>query len=182
MGSGERLTLRDRCLGIDLLVVDVDGVLTDGGIVHGSPAVELKRFHVRDGAALKIWREAGKRSALITGRSSPVVNVRAAELGIGWVSQGAADKLIAFRRLLAEVGATPGQVCYVGDDLPDLPPLRNCGLAVAVADACAEVRADAHYVSRAPGGQGAVRETVELILHCQGQWQDVVGRLRGERL
>jgi 3-deoxy-D-manno-octulosonate 8-phosphate phosphatase (KDO 8-P phosphatase) len=170
--------LAERCRGIELLVVDVDGVLTDGGIVHGSPEVELKRFHVRDGAALRWWRQVGKRSGLITGRRSPVVDVRAAELDVERVVQGAADKGPAFAGLLQHFGLAPQAVCYVGDDLPDLAPLARCGLAVAVADACAEARAAAHYVTRAAGGRGAVREVVELVLRCQGLWQGLVERYR----
>ena len=178
----ERRSLQERCSAIELLVVDVDGVLTEGGIVHGSTGLELKQFHVRDGFGLRCWQRAGKRAAIITGRSSPVVEVRALEVGIGTVVQGAAEKLPAYRRLLAETGLLPGQVCYVGDDLPDLPPLRNCGLAAAVADAAAEVRAAAHYVTRNAGGRAAVREVVELILRCQGVWQPMTDRLRGECL
>jgi 3-deoxy-D-manno-octulosonate 8-phosphate phosphatase (KDO 8-P phosphatase) len=175
-------SLQERCAAVELLVVDVDGVLTEGGIVHGSAGLELKRFHVRDGFGLKCWQLAGKRTAVITGRSSPVVEVRAKEVGIDAVVQGAADKLPAYRRLLADMGVYPQQACCVGDDLPDLPLLRNCGLAVAVADAVAEVRAAAHYVTRNPGGRAAVRETVELILRCQGVWQRLADRLRGEGL
>src|SRR5213078_1001686 len=151
-----------------------DGVLTDGGIVHGSGGVELKQFHVRDGSGLKVWHQDGKRSALVTGRTSPAVDVRAAELGIPFVVQGAAEKLAAYRGLLDRTGLPPAAVCYLGDDLPDLPPLHHCGLAAAVADACAEVRAAAHYITRAPGGRGAVREVIELILRCQGAWQRLV--------
>src|SRR5947208_16939162 len=112
--------LHDRCLAVELLVVDVDGVLTDGGIVYGSDGVELKQFHVRDGSGLKFWERTGKRAAVITGRSSPVVERRAKELGIAAVVQGAADKLAALRHLLNETGLVPEQVCYVGDDVPDL--------------------------------------------------------------
>jgi 3-deoxy-D-manno-octulosonate 8-phosphate phosphatase (KDO 8-P phosphatase) len=171
-------SLRDRCLEIALLVVDVDGVLTEGGIVHGNSGLELKSFHVRDGSGLKMWSKAGKQAALITGRSSPLVEHRAAEVGIRHVFQNAADKLPAFEELLSRVGVAPAQVCYVGDDLADLPPLLRCGLAAAVADACPEVRADAHYVTRHPGGRGAVREVIELILRCQGSWQPLVDQLR----
>jgi YrbI family 3-deoxy-D-manno-octulosonate 8-phosphate phosphatase len=174
--------LRQRCARIELLVVDVDGVLTDGGIVYADDGAELKRFHVRDGYALKIWRRQGKRAAVITGRRSRAVSVRCAEVGIETVLQGAEDKLAAYRQLLAAAALAPQQVGCIGDDLADLPLLGNCGLAVAVADACPEVRQDAHYVTQAPGGRGAVRETVELILHCQGQWQQVVEGYRGQRL
>jgi 3-deoxy-D-manno-octulosonate 8-phosphate phosphatase (KDO 8-P phosphatase) len=174
--------LRARCAAIDLLIVDVDGVLTDGGIIYSDDGAELKQFHVRDGSGLKIWRFVGKRAALITGRRSKLVEVRAAELGIDPVIQGAVDKVPAYRDLLRSGGWRTEQVCYVGDDVPDLPLLRNCGLAVAVADACPEVVAEAHYVTRAAGGRGAVREAIELILRCQGHWQTIVERFRGATL
>jgi len=171
------LSLAERCAPIELLVVDVDGVLTDGSIVYTDNGVEVKAFHVRDGSGLKLWRLAGKSAALISGRTSRAVEVRAAELGIAPVVQGAANKLPAFRKLLSGAGWRPQQVCYLGDDLPDLPLLRECGLAAAVADACVEVRAAAHYMTRAPGGRGAVREVVELILRCQGSWQGLVEQM-----
>jgi 3-deoxy-D-manno-octulosonate 8-phosphate phosphatase (KDO 8-P phosphatase) len=174
-------SLAERCARIELLVVDVDGVLTDGAIIYADNNVEVKAFHVRDGSGLKIWQLAGKRSAVITGRTSPVVAVRAAELGMAPVLQGAADKLPAFRTILADAGLQPQQVCFIGDDVPDLPVLLTCGLAAAVADACADVRAAAHYVTRTPGGRGAVREVIELILRCQGSWRPIVDRLRGEQ-
>jgi 3-deoxy-D-manno-octulosonate 8-phosphate phosphatase (KDO 8-P phosphatase) len=177
--SDAPLRLQERCRRIELLVLDVDGVLTDGSIIYGDDGVELKAFFVRDGSALKLWQLAGKRAAVMTGRTSRVVQVRAAELGIDPVLQGAADKRAGFQELLRLVPLPAEQVCYVGDDLPDLPVLRRCGLGVAVADACPEVRAQAHYVTRAPGGRGAVREVVELILGCQGRWQKIVDRYLG---
>jgi 3-deoxy-D-manno-octulosonate 8-phosphate phosphatase (KDO 8-P phosphatase) len=175
-------TLAQRCARIELLILDVDGVLTDGRIIYADNGVELKEFHVRDGSGLALWRRAGRRAAIITGRTSPVVVQRAAELGLAPVVQGAADKLTAFRAVLADVGIAAEQVCAVGDDLPDLPVLVNCGLAVAVADACAEVRGAAHYVAGQPGGRGAVRETIELILQAQGLWQGIVESFRSARL
>jgi YrbI family 3-deoxy-D-manno-octulosonate 8-phosphate phosphatase len=166
-----------------MLVLDVDGVLTDGQIVYGDSGVEIKAFHVRDGSGLKIWQSVGKRVALITGRSSRVVDVRATELQIALVFQGIADKGTVFRHLLATTDLRSEQVAVVGDDLPDLPLLLEAGLAIAVADACSEVRAAAHYVTRAGGGRGAVREAIELILRCQDRWQPVVERYRSlERL
>ena len=155
---------------IRLLVMDVDGVLTDGRIILDSTGNESKEFHVRDGSGLKLWQRAGKRAAVITGRTSTVVAVRAAEIGLDPVIQGAAEKLPAFRRVLNECRVKPEQVAYVGDDLPDVPVMVQCGLAVAVADACPEARRAAHYVTTAPGGHGAVREAIELILGCQGAW------------
>lgn len=169
--------LQDRISRIELLLLDVDGVLTDGSIVYTDDGVELKRFHVRDGSGLKLWGLAGKKSAIISGRSSKAVEVRAMELGIGPVIQGAADKRAAFARVLAETGVRADQVCCIGDDVPDLPLLIRCGLAAAVADACPEVRAAAHYVARQAGGRGAVRDVIELLLRCQGHWQRLVASL-----
>jgi len=165
-----KMTLPRRCQPIEALVVDVDGVLTDGGIIYTDRGDELKVFHVRDGSGLKLWHEAGKRSAILSGRKSSVVEIRAAELGIGKVVQGASDKRSAFAEVLADAGVRADQVCFVADDLPDVPLLRQCGLAVAVADACVEAREVAQYVTRAPGGRGAVREVIEVILKAQGKW------------
>jgi 3-deoxy-D-manno-octulosonate 8-phosphate phosphatase (KDO 8-P phosphatase) len=173
-------TLAERCRRIELLVLDVDGVLTDGGIVYSDSGAEVKQFHVRDGSGLKVWQLAGKRSAVITGRTSKIVEVRAAEIGIGWVFQGAADKLPVYRELLARAGVTPDQVCYVGDDVPDLPLLANCGLAVPSRTPVRKPRAVAHHIT--PGGGRAVREVTELILRCQGPWQRVVARYQDVRL
>jgi 3-deoxy-D-manno-octulosonate 8-phosphate phosphatase (KDO 8-P phosphatase) len=169
-------SLRERCTPVELLVLDVDGVLTDGGIVYtaggpdGQALGEVKQFHVRDGSGLKLWHLAGRRSALLTGRTSPLVDLRAGELGVTFVRQGSADKLAGYQELLRQAGVEAGATCYVGDDVPDVPVLGRCGLAVAVADACAEARAAAHYITRTPGGRGAVREVIELILRCQGRW------------
>jgi len=176
------MTLAERCAGIQLLLLDVDGVLTDGGIVYADDGRELKQFHVRDGSALAFWQLAGKRAAILTGRTSRVVEVRAKELGIAPVIQGAADKLDAFRDLLSQTGLQARAVCFVGDDLPDLPVLQVCGLAVAVADACPEAMAVAQYVTKAEGGRGAVREVVELILRSQGHWTKITERYRNEKL
>ncbi len=174
--SPPQLTLRERCLGIDWLVLDVDGVLTDGGIVYADDGRELKQFHVRDGSGLKIWQYLGKKSAILTGRTSAIVDQRAAEVGVEVVMQGATDKMPAYRGLLQSQGLRPEQVCYVGDDVPDLPVMKNCGLAIAVADACPDVVEVAHHVTRAAGGRGAVREALEMILLCQGLWQKLLER------
>jgi YrbI family 3-deoxy-D-manno-octulosonate 8-phosphate phosphatase len=176
------VTLSQRCGPIELLLLDVDGVLTDGGIGYTNEGVELKQFHVRDGSGLMLWRHLGKRSAIITGRTSRIVEVRAAEVGIDIVIQGTLEKLPALREVLARTGHRPEQVCFIGDDLPDLPLLRSCGLAVAVADACPEVAAEAHLITRAAGGRGAVREVIEFILRCQGHWQMMVDHFRNQRL
>jgi 3-deoxy-D-manno-octulosonate 8-phosphate phosphatase (KDO 8-P phosphatase) len=169
-------SLADRASRIELLLLDVDGVLTDGGIVYADNGVEVKRFHVRDGSGLKLWQLAGKRAAIVSGRTSAAVEVRAMELGVSPVIQGRSEKVPAFEEVLAVTGLRPEQVCAVGDDLPDLPVLRRAGLAVAVADACPEVRAAADYVTAAPGGRGAVRDAVEWLLKLQGAWDGLVAR------
>jgi 3-deoxy-D-manno-octulosonate 8-phosphate phosphatase (KDO 8-P phosphatase) len=169
-------SLADRAAKIELLVLDVDGVLTDGGIVYTDGGGEAKRFHVRDGSGLKLWQLAGKRAAIVSGRCSPAVERRAAELGVSPVLQGRSDKLPAFEEVLAATGLRPEQACAVGDDLPDLPVLRRCGLAVAVADACPEVRAAADHVTAVGGGHGAVRDAIEWLLKLRGEWDGIVAR------
>jgi 3-deoxy-D-manno-octulosonate 8-phosphate phosphatase (KDO 8-P phosphatase) len=171
------LSLAERCRRIELLVLDVDGVMTRGGITYAVPEsrvdlpeMEVKEFFVRDGLGLKLWRDAGKQLAILSGRRTRVVEKRAAELGIARVMQGVGDKGAAVRRLAGECGSSVEQTAFVGDDLIDVPALLVCGLAVAVADACPEVLLAAHLVTLRPGGRGAVREAVERILRCQGKW------------
>jgi 3-deoxy-D-manno-octulosonate 8-phosphate phosphatase (KDO 8-P phosphatase) len=176
----DQSTLAQRSRAIELLVLDVDGVLTDGGIIFGSGGLEQKVFHVRDGSGLKFWHSAGKRSAIISGRTSDVVRRRAKETGITHVFEGVDDKAAILQSLLEKESLAPEKACFVGDDLPDLPVLTRVGLAVAVADACPEVRRHAHYVTQAGGGRGAVREVVELILGTQGLWDRVVAGYRGQ--
>jgi 3-deoxy-D-manno-octulosonate 8-phosphate phosphatase (KDO 8-P phosphatase) len=166
-------TLAERCAPIELIVLDVDGVLTDGGIIYGGADLEVKAFHVRDGSGLKFWAAAVKRTAIITGRDSSVVTRRATELGITHLVQGSRDKLAALQSILATTELRPAQVAAMGDDLPDLPVMRSVGLAIAVADACPEARVAAHYVTNAEGGRGAVREALELVMRCQGTWQQM---------
>jgi 3-deoxy-D-manno-octulosonate 8-phosphate phosphatase (KDO 8-P phosphatase) len=172
------LDLAARCGPVELLLVDVDGVLTDGVIAVDDHGVETKHFHVRDGSAFDLWRKAGKRAAILSGRWAPAVNRRAAELGIAPVIQGASQKGAPFRQLITELGLDAAQVCYVGDDLADLPVLRAVGLAACPADAAPEVRQAAHLVAQANGGRGAIREVVEVILKHQGVWDGLVARYR----
>ena len=171
-------TLLDRLQNIDWLVLDVDGVLTDGGIYYDNAGVESKRFHVRDGSAWLTINRPDQRNAL----DGPVIEGLLEELGISPVIQGAAEKLPAYRKFLAETGCPPERVCAIGDDVPDLGVLRHSGLAVTVADACPEARAAAHFVTRASGGAGAVREAIECILKAQGKWQPIVDRFWNEPL
>ena len=168
------MTLDERCRPVELILSDVDGVLTDGRIVYDSQGIESKRFHIRDGMGIRLWQKAGYRFGLITLRSSHMVKMRAAELGIEIIRQGVGDKGVAVRQVLGELRLEPRQVCYVGDDLPDLPGVRAVGLGVAVADACAELRHVAHYVTATIGGAGAIREVIEVILKAQRRWDDVI--------
>lgn len=154
--------------------MDVDGVLTDGSVWMDDHGRDLKRFHIADGFALKSWQRAGHRAAVLSGRYSQAVAVRCRELGIERVIQGRPDKIPPFRSLLGELAVDAGQVCYIGDDLPDLPLVIASGLGATVADAAAEVRARADWVSSVPGGQGAVRELIVALLAAQGRWVEVV--------
>ncbi len=168
------IPLEQRCQSIEMILCDVDGVLTDGGVIFDNQGIEVKRFHIRDGLGIKLWQKAGYRCGLVTGRNSHIVRLRAAELGIEIVRQGTEDKLPAVRSILAEFNLKPEQVCYLGDDLPDLPVIRAVGLGAAVADACEEVRTAAQFVTQAKGGDGAVRETIETILKAQQRWNDLI--------
>lgn len=166
--------LAERLAKVELLLVDCDGVLTDGGVTWANDAIEAKTFHIRDGLGLKLWQRAGYRAGIVTGRSSRVVALRAEELGLAIVRQGVGDKQEAVEAILNETGLSWEQTAFVGDDLPDLACIMRCGVGVAVADACAAVRAAARLVTRLPGGAGAVREVVERLLEARGQWQAIV--------
>lgn len=165
-----------RARKIRVLLMDVDGVLTDGCVWllshRDGSASELKGFSAYDGAGLKIARTAGLRTGIITGRESAAVAMRARECEIEFVYQGRAVKLDAYQEILRATGASDGEVAYVGDDLPDLSILRRVGLAVAVANASPEVKRAAHYVTARSGGEGAVREVIELIVKAQGKWEE----------
>jgi len=157
-------SLIQRAARIGLLILDVDGVLTDGRICYDGHGDEIKAFHVRDGYGLKMLQQAGIRIALISGRPSRAVERRAAELGIEHVLLGRRDKLEAFRSLLRTLGVTPDTVACIGDDVPDLPILNEVGLSVAVADAHPEVAAGAYWQTTLDGGRGAVREVCDLLV------------------
>jgi 3-deoxy-D-manno-octulosonate 8-phosphate phosphatase (KDO 8-P phosphatase) len=161
---------RSRARAIRLLAVDVDGVLTDGRLCYGPGGEETKRFHVHDGLALAAARAAGLAVAVVSSRASVAVSRRMAELGISLVHQGEADKLRALERILAQTGVAWREAAFMGDDLPDLPALARVGLALAPASAVPEVRRRVHWVSRRRGGEGAVREAVEMILKARSAW------------
>jgi 3-deoxy-D-manno-octulosonate 8-phosphate phosphatase (KDO 8-P phosphatase) len=162
-----------RARKIRLLVMDVDGVLTDGRMVLSDRGDELKMFHTHDGIGLALAHRAGLKTALVTGETSPIAKARGEKLGVGTVVLGARRKGDVVDALLAEHGMSPDALAYIGDDLLDLPALQRAGLAVTVADAVADVKRIAHVVTKAPGGHGAVRECVELLLRAQGVWDTV---------
>jgi 3-deoxy-D-manno-octulosonate 8-phosphate phosphatase (KDO 8-P phosphatase) len=174
MGDRAQADLAARCQPIELLVTDVDGVLTDGVIALDDNGVETKHFYVRDGMAFTLWRRAGKKAAILSGRNTRAVERRAAELKIAHVLQGHEQKTEPLRTLIDGLGLSPDQVCFVGDDLADLPVLRSVGLAACPSDATAEVKDTAHLVTIASGGRGAVREVVEVILKFQGRWNELL--------
>ena len=168
------MKFEDHCRRIELILSDVDGVLTDGGVLFDNQGIEIKQFHIRDGLGIKLWQKAGFRFGLLTARSSHIVKVRAAELDVSIVRQGFENKLPTAKQLIAELDLTPEQVCHIGDDLTDLSLIRYVGLGVAVADAVKEVRDAARYVTNLPGGRGAVREVVELLLRSKNRWDDLI--------
>jgi 3-deoxy-D-manno-octulosonate 8-phosphate phosphatase (KDO 8-P phosphatase) len=161
---------------IELLVLDVDGVLTDGTITVHADGSESKSFNCLDGHGIRMWQRAGLKTAFLSGRTSAPVGIRAKQLEVDWVLQGCHDKLPALKELLQKLGIAAKQTAFIGDDLPDLPVMRYVGLGVAVADAANEVKRHADYVTTKPGGAGAVREVVELILKDRGAWQQLMKR------
>ena len=163
------------------LLLDVDGVLTDGRLWFDDKGELLKAFDVRDGLGIKLLREHGVEVGILSARTSPVVSRRAAGLGITEVLQGEADKAAAFDRFLKRRNLAAAQVAYFADDLQDLAVLGACGLSAAPADAVADVRARVAFVTAAPGGRGAVRELAERILAARGDWQGILARFLGER-
>ncbi|MGA9811323.1 MAG: HAD hydrolase family protein [Terriglobales bacterium] len=183
-----------RAKKIKLLLFDVDGVLTDGklfvfpvptagpsgGAATGQIVVEAKGFHAQDGAGISIARIAGIRTGLITRRNSQTVAVRARDLKLEQVHQGIQDKLKAFREILSAEGLSASEAAFVGDDVIDLPVMRNCGFSVAVANARPEVKDAAHYVTPHAGGDGALRDVIEFILKAQGKWKQAVEKYIGK--
>ena len=175
-------SLDRRLARVQLLLLDVDGVLTDGGVTWNNQGIESKTFNIRDGLGLRLWQRAGGQTGIVTGRSSHVVQLRADELGIGIVRQGVADKLETVAGILAETGIGWEQTAFIGDDLPDLAVIARSGVGIAVADAAAEVRAAAAVVTSLPGGRGSVREAIERLLKARGSWDGIVTRFGGGRV
>jgi 3-deoxy-D-manno-octulosonate 8-phosphate phosphatase (KDO 8-P phosphatase) len=154
--------------------MDCDGVLTDGRLLLLENGDEQKWFSARDGLGLELWRRAGLKSGIISGRNSKAVERRARELQINYVRLGSDEKVKTFEEVLLEAEVADDEVAFMGDDLVDIPLMRRCELAIAVGDAAPETRQAAHYVTEARGGYGAVREAIELILKAQGRWRDLL--------
>src|SRR3954462_7198138 len=173
------MNLANVCSKIELILSDVDGVMTDGGLYVQDNGEQIIKFHIRDGMGVRLWREAGKRFGIVTGRKLESVKKRAADLWMDIVRLGIDDKLPEVDRLAAEFGLKRDQVCFIGDDLLDLATIRAVGLGIAVADAVEDVRRAAKYTTSVRGGQAAVREVVELILKNTGRWDDVMKRYGG---
>ena len=164
---------------IELILSDVDGVLTGGEIVFDNQGIETKSFHVRDGLGIKLWQRAGFKFGVVSARASHIVKIRSAELGVDIIRQGFEDKRPAVQEIVADLKLDPSQVCYIADDLPDLPVMHYVAIGVAVADAAPEVRAAADFVTKLPGGRGAVRELVEVLLRSKNRWDEVIRRYTG---
>ena len=173
------LTASERASRVKLMIFDVDGVLTDGGLMFTAQGDTMKSFNSMDGHGLKLLGEAGIRTAIITGRRSEIVAARARELRVSHLYQGVADKIDAFEELIREANVTAEQCGYMGDDWPDLGVLTRCGFAAAPANAHPEVIARAHWVSEARGGQGAAREVCDAILRAQHRYEALLAQACG---
>jgi 3-deoxy-D-manno-octulosonate 8-phosphate phosphatase (KDO 8-P phosphatase) len=174
------LSLQDKASRIKLILLDVDGVLTDGAVVMYGDGSESKRFHIRDGIALVWAQRVGLKVGILSARHSASTNQRAAQLGISLVYQGVASKAAAYDQILIDTAVSDAEVAYMGDDIVDLAVLRRVGLSSAPNDAVAEVRSGVDFVSTCRGGEGAVRELVELILRTQGHWTSIVSGYQNE--
>ena len=191
-----KLSAQARASKIKLLLFDVDGVLTDGKLffipnarqsdqslpeLSAQGSTEFKGFHAHDGVAISLARLAGIKTGLITKRISETVAIRARDLKLEYVRQGIQDKRTAFEEIVQEEGLKPEEAAFVGDDVIDLPAMRAAGLAIAVQNARAEVKQEAHYITPHAGGDGALRDAVEFILKAQGKWKKIVEDYIGER-
>ena len=165
-----------RAQRIKLLLMDCDGVLTDGRLWLTSDGDEQKAFHARDGQGISLLHRAGLQTGIITGRTSSAVDRRARDLKMSYVRQYAKDKIKALEEILAEAGVTTDECAYIGDDVGDIPVMRRVGLAVAVSDAVGETKQAAQYITALKGGQGAVREVCDLVLKAQGRWDELMER------
>lgn len=168
--------MQEKLAKIKLLLLDVDGIMTDGRIIYDNQGNELKAFDVKDGHGLKMVQRAGIKTGIITGRQSEVVKKRAAELGFDILYQKALVKLDPYREILDEHGLKDEEVAYVGDDVVDLPILRRVGFSATVADAVEDVLPLVDYVTKRPGGRGAVREICDMLIKASGRWEELTDR------
>ncbi len=168
------MNLKKKSNKIKLLLLDVDGVLTDGSIILGEPNQELKIFNIKDGLGIKLAQVSGIKVGIITGRTSEAVKKRAEELDIKILYQGKADKIEAYEQIKNDLNLQDDQIAYIGDDLNDLKLIQRVGLSCAMNDGCDEVKAKAVYITKNPSGKGAVREVIEMILKRQGKWENLI--------
>lgn len=174
-----RTGLTGKLKRIKMIVLDVDGVLTDGGIIIGSDGTEYKSFNVKDGSGISLGRHAGIRFAIISGRFSPVIGLRAKELKIEEVYQDAMVKAESYDELKAKFGYKDREICFIGDEIIDIPVFRKCGFSAAPADAVNEAKKAADYICKKKGGRGCVREVIDMVLKTQGKWSRAVNRYLG---
>ncbi len=170
------LSIQDRAKNIQMFIMDIDGVLTDGRIIYTSDGQEMKNFDVRDGFGIRLAHRAGIKTTVITARQSSIVARRSLELEITEIRQNALKKLPVYEEILLKYQLQDEQIAYIGDDLIDMPILRRVGLSITVADAHPEVKQMVHYITENKGGRGAVRESIEMILKAQGSWQKATER------
>ena len=175
------MSIHAKAAGIRLLLFDVDGVLTDGKVLLYGDGTESKQFDIKDGIAMVWARRAGLMIGFLSARTSASTTQRAAQLGVTLVHEGVVNKLETYEQIVGDLCVDDAEVAYMGDDIVDLGVLRRVGLSAAPADAVEEVRARVHWVSRAPGGRGAVRELIEVVLRAQGRWEALLASYTGDR-
>ncbi|MEW6410272.1 MAG: HAD-IIIA family hydrolase [Nitrospirota bacterium] len=180
-GKGQGAKIKEKAKKIKLLILDVDGVMTDGGIILDNNGNEFKRFHVRDGHGIKMAQRVGIIIAFLTGRESNVVSRRASELGVTDIFQGRKEKIISYRELLNRYNLKDEEVAFIGDDVIDIPIMRCAGLSIAVSDAEEDVIKIADWVTKRAGGRGAVREAIEFILKSQGKWKELMEKYNNNK-
>ncbi|WP_300671771.1 HAD family hydrolase [Desulfoluna sp.] len=167
---------KEKLASVDLLIMDVDGVLTQGEVIYQDDGSQIKNFNVKDGLGLRLLMDAGIQTAIVTGRSAGALEARVKNLGIPFLFHGVSDKAAALAKVIDQSGVPAHRMAFIGDDLPDLPIMRRVGLSIAVADAAAEVKELAAITTTHPGGKGAVRETCEAILKAKGLWAEAIER------
>lgn len=168
------MKLDARMQSVELILSDVDGVMTDGGITYDNQGIETKTFHVRDGMGIKLWQKTGHRFGVITARSSHIVKLRMDELGVDFIRQGTDQKLAAAQQIIEELNLQRQNVCYIGDDLTDVDLMKSVGMSASVADGAEDVKKVADYVTKSAGGKGAIRELIEMILKSQKRWNELL--------